>query len=257
MGLAVGLGLVHGQIRVAEQFLRLRLRGGAQRDTDAAGDEHLPPLHDERLLELRGDPLRLLGGPGHARHSLQQDAELVATQSRHGVRRAETALDPAADLDQELVPHRVAEAVVDHLEAIEIQEQDGQLVGPPLRPRQRVAQTVHEQRAVHQVRQRVPEGLAGELVETRGKLPKLLRLLLDGDRHPRERRQEGADVVAAGGEGAGLDPRGRGDQPGRARHRGGHVPDDEAAAQHQKPREDQESRDRDDIPAALARQGQR
>src|SRR5439155_3283703 len=141
-----------------------------------------------------------------------QDAELVAAQSRHRVRRTDTALDPAADLDQELVPHRVAEAVVDYPEAIEIQEQDGQLVGPPLRPREGVAKTVHEQRAVHQVRERVPEGLAGELVEARGKLPKLLRLLLDGDRHPRERRQEGADVVAAGGEGSGLEARGRVDQ---------------------------------------------
>ncbi len=230
VSLPPGLRLVHRQVGVVEKLFRLRLGRGAQRDADAAGDEDVTPVHDERLFEVRRDALGHVRGAGHAREPFQHDAELVAAEPRHGVLRAHAVPEPPADLDEDLVADDVPQAVVDHLEAVEIEEQHSQGVGPSLRPDHRVAQAVDEQRAIRQFRQRIPEGLAGQLVQPGRHAPKLLRLLLDGRRHPRERREQGADVIAAIRHQRGIDALGRGDEPCRPRDRGRYVPDDDAAA---------------------------
>ena len=58
----------------------------------------------------------------------------------------------------------MAERVVDDLEAIEVEEQDGQTGVVALRVRQRDGQTVLEQQAVRQVRQRVVIGEVFDLL---------------------------------------------------------------------------------------------
>ena len=54
-------------------------------------------------------------------HRLQQDGELVSAEARERVAVAQARLEPPRHRDQQLVAHQVAEAVVDHLEAIEIE----------------------------------------------------------------------------------------------------------------------------------------
>jgi hypothetical protein len=52
---------------------------------------------------------------------LGEDGELVAAQARHDVARAHVFLDAARRLDEELVAGAVAQAVVDQLEAVEVE----------------------------------------------------------------------------------------------------------------------------------------
>ena len=52
---------------------------------------------------------------------VQQNGELVAAQPRQRVSRPQARLEPARHRDQQLVADQVAEAVVDDLEAIEIE----------------------------------------------------------------------------------------------------------------------------------------
>ena len=67
--------------------------------------------------------------------------------------------EPLGDPDEQLVPRRVTEGVVDDLEVVEVEEDDGD--GPPVPPvqGQGVLQPVEEQRPVGQAGQHVVEGL--------------------------------------------------------------------------------------------------
>ena len=55
----------------------------------------------------------------------QQDDELVAAQAGHGVDVAQLLAQTLGDALQQLVADRVAEAVVDVLEAVQVEEQHG------------------------------------------------------------------------------------------------------------------------------------
>ena len=55
--------------------------------------------------------------------ALEQDRELVAAEPGRGVGAAEHRLQPGRDVDEEPVAHGVAEAVVDGLERVEVDEQ--------------------------------------------------------------------------------------------------------------------------------------
>ena len=213
-----------------------------QRDADRGRDEDLAPLELQRLGELRLDaPGDRLGGLGVG-DVLEEEAELVAAQPRHGVARAQRGAEAIAHLHQQLVADRVAERVVDHLEAVEVEEEHGQVLVAPPGAREPVAEPVHEQRPVRQPGQRVAEGLRGQLLEALGELVDLLGLLLDGRHHAVEGGHEGADLVVAS---ACRLPGGlrRGHKTGHARNRAGEVPDDVAAAGHEESGEGDEGRD--------------
>ncbi len=138
----------------------MHVAGGAQGDADGGGDEDLVPAEVERRGQLRPDAGGGAAGFRRLLQLLEQDGELVAAQARDGVSRPHAAFEAARHLDQQQVALQVAEAVVDHLEAVEIQEHHGQpVVVVALRPRQRRAQPVHEQRAVGQTGERVVERL--------------------------------------------------------------------------------------------------
>ena len=74
------------------------------------------------------------------------------------------ALIRCADLDEQLVAGRVAEQVVDPLEAVEVAEQHGQLAAAAGLHRHRVLDPVHEQRPVRQAGERVVPGQVGHVL---------------------------------------------------------------------------------------------
>ena len=134
-------------------------RRTAQRDPDGRAGEHFVPFDEirgrERAMDALRDGDRLFVG-GDAFH---QQGEFVAAQPRHGVAGAAAALQAARDLDEELVAGAVPEAVVDQLEAVEVEEENGEAGGlAPLCPRERHLQPVLEQRAVRQAGERIVEG---------------------------------------------------------------------------------------------------
>ena len=90
--------------------------------------------------------------------------ELVAAEAGGRVARADARLEALGDLDQHLVAGGVAEAVVDHLEVVEVHEDDGDDAVLAARARQRVADALAEQRAVGEPRDGVVERLVGQLL---------------------------------------------------------------------------------------------
>jgi hypothetical protein len=93
-------------------------------------------------------PLRDGLGLGDAVDRRQQDGELVATQAADGVRVAQDRTQPRADLAEQLVPVGVAEAVVDLLEPVQVDEQERDLLAAAARRRQALLEAVLQQHPV-------------------------------------------------------------------------------------------------------------
>ena len=127
-----GLGAVHGGVGVAQQVLRPLVLRGVDGDADAGGDEDLVAAEVDRRRELLVDALGDPDGVADVAPLVEQDGELVAAD-RATVSDGRRAASRAPEIcDQQLVAHQMAEAVVDDLEAVEVEEEDG---GRCVRPR--------------------------------------------------------------------------------------------------------------------------
>ena len=105
----------------------------------------------ERLDQAAGEGPR---GLGLARAGLE-DRELVAAEPRGGVALAHAGEQAGGDGAQQGVADRVAEGVVDRLEAVEVEAQHRHRPAPAPRRRQRPPEPLPEQRPVRQAGQRV------------------------------------------------------------------------------------------------------
>ena len=156
------LGPVHRGVGVADQLLGA-LAAAGERDADAGGDEVLVAGEHERAGEHRRDPLGHLDRVVLAADVLEQHPELVAAEPGDGVACAHRLLQPRRDGGEQLVADVVAEAVVDQLEVVEVEEQDR---GHERlrRAAERVLEPVEEQHAVRQAGERVVERAVADLV---------------------------------------------------------------------------------------------
>ena len=142
--------------------------GALQAEARRRGD--LAPVEDERRLERAahalGDLPRLVG----AREVLEQDGELVAAEPRGGVLGAQAGRQSLGGRAQQLVADRVAEAVVDRLEVVEIDEDHRELTAVAPAARERQGQAILEQRPVGEAGEVVVERLMAELLLERDAL---------------------------------------------------------------------------------------
>ena len=120
----------------------------------------------ERVAHALGDLPRLVG----ARKVLEQDGELVAAEPRSGVLGTQAAGQPLRGRAQQLVADRVAEAVVDRLEVVEIDEHHGELTVVAPGARERQCEAILEQRPVGEAGEIVVERLVAELLLERDAL---------------------------------------------------------------------------------------
>ena len=118
----------------------------------------------ERAGQRVEDPLGGLHRGLGVLHVLEQDRELVAAEPGGGVGGADARGHALRDLEQDPVAGGVTEAVVDGLEVVEVDEQHRHPDALAQRPRDRVADALVEQRPVGEMRDRIVEGLVGELL---------------------------------------------------------------------------------------------
>ncbi len=117
---------------------------------------------------------RRLGFGVHRVEPGAQHRELVAAEAGDDVARPHRLLEALRDLAEQLVAGVVAQSVVDVLEPVDVQEQDGDAGAVAFGPRERVAEEVDEQPPVGEAGEQIVVGAVGEQV--------LGRLPLDGDR---------------------------------------------------------------------------
>ena len=119
--------------------------------------------HD-RLLQRGDDALGDLVGNVGVVEILDEHGKLVASEARRGIALSQTRRESFADDAQQVVAREVAEAVVDGLEVVEVDEQHRELAALAFQPRRRVVDPVAEERLVGQSGQRIVERLVRELV---------------------------------------------------------------------------------------------
>ena len=88
-----------------------------------------------------------------------EDYELVAAEAGHAVARSYGIAQPRCDECQQFIAGGVAQAVVDPLKAVEVEEQHGRQRSSAAAAGQRLAEAVQEERTVGETGQRVVEGL--------------------------------------------------------------------------------------------------
>ena len=145
--LSPALRRVHGEIGVAKQLITVRTRE-VECDPDAHSDEHLAASDLQRTPE-RGQhafgDVRRLALVGEV---LEQHCELVAAQAGGGVLDPEALAETIRHRDQQLVARGVTEAVVDRLEVVHVEKEDGQVAVVAAGPDDRVLDPIAEQDAV-------------------------------------------------------------------------------------------------------------
>ena len=139
------------------------MRPAAHSDPDAQRHLNVAVADPQRPLEAREQPLADDDRLALVAH-LEEHRELVPAEPRHGVAPAGAGGELAADGDQDRVAHRMAEAVVDRLEAVDVDRDDRDAAFDPPGAREGVLEPIHEERAVGQPGQGVVEGLVGELL---------------------------------------------------------------------------------------------
>ena len=164
--LAVTLGHVHRDVGVPEELGCIRNRDLAvdEADSDARAREDLLALDLGRNLQGLENPRRCIGGLRRIRHALDEDGELVATEAGDRVGGPHGDQQPPSDLLKHPVSGCVAEAVVDGLEIVEVDEHHGNVGESALRPHQGVLDTIREQRSVGEAGHRVVERLVCQLL---------------------------------------------------------------------------------------------
>ena len=125
-------------------------------DPEARAHEHLAVRKHhgllERIAQAHGDPR----GLGQAQALLAQHHELIAAEARERVLGAQQLRQPPRHLDEHAIAAVVAEAVVDRLEVVDVDEEDRHLPARrPLQALERHPEAVEEQRAVGQVGERI------------------------------------------------------------------------------------------------------
>ena len=151
----VGLGAVEGHVGLFQQLVGVLAVGGRGGHADAGADHHLMALQVEGRGHGLDDASRQTRGPGHVLQAGLDHGELVAAQAGHGVAFAHAAAQPLGGHAQQGVAQRVAQGVVDGLEAVQVDEVDGQLITVASAAGQGVGEVLLEEDAVGQLGQRV------------------------------------------------------------------------------------------------------
>ena len=151
---AAPLGQVVAPVRAADQFVGgVRVvRVGGHAEADRHGQRRL--AGEVAGAYLVGQPYRQPQRVGLLDVRQQQD-ELVAAVPEERVHRPDRALDPVGELAQYLVATLVAVGVVDGLEEVDVEEEDGATGTVAVRPRQRVGEHRLEQGARNRTGDRI------------------------------------------------------------------------------------------------------
>ena len=181
------LRAVHRDIGVLEQRLGVRPVIGIEADPQARGHEQLAAAHHHRALHrlahLARDRDRVL----HVVDLRGEQHELVAADARQRVVLAKQRRDALRDEAKQRVARAVAQRVVDHLEAVEIEEEHRELVTVAVRVGDRQVEPVQEELPVGQAGERV---MIREMLDLRARVHAGLALVLEQPDNEAQRHRE-------------------------------------------------------------------
>src|SRR6202142_884960 len=155
---SLALGPVHRDLGIAYQVLRITVRSCAKSDSNAGRRHHFLPVHDKRNTQPFLNALGYANSITTVSNALQQNGEFIAAQprqtpfaryracalrhnrARNGIDTPNGSSQSAGNLYQKRVSRRMAQAVIEHFEFIEIDKQHSELIADvPLRKHKYVA----------------------------------------------------------------------------------------------------------------------
>ena len=152
---ALALGVIHGDVRVADERAGGGARLGVERHAGAGRGGQPRVVHGKRFAQRAHQLLADGDGGIAALHLRQHEGEFVAAEARQRVAAAQAAPQASRHGLQHPVADGVAMLVVHQLEAVQIQERDGQAALVALGLGDGEAQAVLEDRPVRQAREHV------------------------------------------------------------------------------------------------------
>ena len=218
----VRLGAVERDIGVLEELVAGGAVAGRKADADAHPDAGAVAVEVIRRADDLDDPARQHGGILRLLGFRDDDREFVAAETRDRVDLAHASPQPVGHRAQERVAHRVAEGVVDFLEAVEVEAQDRERAAAP-EMRDRLLDALAEHRPVGQSGEDVVAGHEGDagirlpalrhVLEGRDQAAPAHRLVGNLDdaavgemQEIRVRRPAGGGLRQRQGEGVGIGP---------------------------------------------------
>ena len=155
------LGREHGYVRVAQEPGRRVVLAFRDDRPDARIEEDLVGVQRERLIEhtaqAPGERDHVLG----ARDVVADDRQLVAAEARQPVAGPQHSGEPPGNRGEQLIAGFVAEAVVDDLEVVEIEDHQADAIAPGCRERD--LQPLDQHHPIRQLRQRIVPGPVRQL----------------------------------------------------------------------------------------------
>src|SRR5690606_26847269 len=153
------LGPVERGVCVADQVDDVVGVARVERDADAGGHEDLLAMRLEWLADRAQQPVRetrgLVGELAHVRRARDEDGELVAGEPAGDGAFVELRLDPAGKDLEALIADRVTERIVDILETVDVEVEQGDVLLRTLCPSDCLLEQVLELHAVRDLGQRI------------------------------------------------------------------------------------------------------
>ena len=122
---AFGLDEIQRDVRAAQEVRQRLAAGGEQCHADAGADAEVVAVHLVELGEFGHHEAGERGAVPALLAAEADDGEFVAAQAHHAVILAQAGAQAVRHLAQQRVAHRVAARVVDLLEAVQVDQQDG------------------------------------------------------------------------------------------------------------------------------------
>ena len=119
---------------------------------------HAVVAQDERFVECRRNALGYCLSFGGGLEGVDDNGKFIAAKAGDDIVRPDAATEPVGHSFEQGVANRMPERVVDLLELIEVQHQDGDAAVPCSRGANSIVQALPEEHAVGQIRERIVRG---------------------------------------------------------------------------------------------------
>lgn len=121
----VGLfGVVHRDVCIAKQLVGVFVSGSSQCDPNAYAGKDLPSLKFKNKLHFSGHQIGKVFSFSLIFYTLEKNGELVAAKSPDPASISRKIRKPLSYIKDQSIPHRVSEAVIDGLKAVEVQKKE-------------------------------------------------------------------------------------------------------------------------------------
>ena len=112
------LGPMHGNVSIPQNLRRLAIVRRSERNANAAPHKYLTGPQGKGRFQHLMNMVSNINGFINAGNFFQQNHKFIAPKPSHSIPHAQTVLEALGNPLQELIPHNVPKAIIDHFKVI-------------------------------------------------------------------------------------------------------------------------------------------